>query len=101
MSSAKLNFALRISAKEGFFSLADAKPYGDLLGAKYARAINKLEPAKNKIQVTDLGFATFDDLISEQRLEKLILGTPGELCCRPCRRVLGQTAIMPTSSISW
>lgn len=71
--SAKLNFALDVSAKEGFFPLADANPYGDLLGAKYARAINALEPAKNKIQTTDLSFAIFDELISAERLRKLSL----------------------------
>jgi hypothetical protein len=51
--------------------LADANPYADLLGAKYARAINKLEPAKNNIQVTDLTFAIFDQVISAERLETL------------------------------
>jgi hypothetical protein len=71
--SAKLNFALDVGAKEGFFPLADARPYGDLLGAKYARAINALEPVKNKIQITDLSFAIFDELISEERLRKLSL----------------------------
>jgi len=73
MCSAKLNFALHRSTKEGFFPLADANPYGDLLGAKYARAINKLEPTKNKIQVTDLSFAIFDELIPSELLEKLTL----------------------------
>jgi hypothetical protein len=34
--SAKLNFALNASAKLDFVPLADASPYGDLLGAKYA-----------------------------------------------------------------
>ena len=49
--------------------MADAKPYGDLLGAKYARAISKLEPAKNKIEMTDLIFAIFDELIPPERLQ--------------------------------
>jgi len=71
--SAKLNFALNLGAKEGFFPLADANPYGDLLGAKYARAINALAPAKHKIQITDLSFAIFDELISAERLRKLSL----------------------------
>jgi len=71
--SAKLNFALDVGAKEGFFPLADANPYGDLLGAKYARAINALEPSKNNIQITDLSFAIFDELISAERLRKLSL----------------------------
>jgi hypothetical protein len=71
--SSKLDFALSRSTKEGFFPLADANPYGDLLGAKYARAINKLEPIKNKIQVIDLTFAIFDELIPTERLEKLTI----------------------------
>jgi hypothetical protein len=69
--SAKVNFALNTAAHRGFVPLADANPYGDLLGAKYTRAVAKLEPAKNKIQVTDLSFAIFDELIPEERLEKL------------------------------
>src|ERR1700722_14736051 len=69
--SAKLNFALDVGSKEGFVPLADSTPYGDLLGAKYARAINSLNPPKNKIQVTDLSFAIFDELISNEIIEKL------------------------------
>ena len=57
--SAKLNLALTAGAKEGFIPFADANPYGDLLGAKYVRAINHLEPVKNNIQLTDLSFAIF------------------------------------------
>lgn len=45
--SAKMNFALSVSSKEGIVPLADANPYRELLGAKYARAINALEPTKN------------------------------------------------------
>ncbi len=71
--SAKLNFALKISADSGFFPLADANPYGDLLGAKYARAIDALKPGTNKIQLTDLSFAIFDELIPADRLKKLKL----------------------------
>lgn len=69
--SAKVNFALNTATHQSFVPLADANPYGDLLGAKYARAVAKLEPAKNRIQVTDLSFAIFDELISAERLEKL------------------------------
>jgi hypothetical protein len=69
--SAKLNFALTIWATQGFLPLADARPYADLLGTKYARAISKLEPAVNKIQVTDLSFAIFDELIPAGNLRKL------------------------------
>ncbi len=71
--AAKLNYALDVSAKQGFYPLADSNPYGDLLGAKYARAISSMEPAKNKIQITDLSFAIFDELISTERLRQLSL----------------------------
>jgi hypothetical protein len=69
--SAKVNFALNTATHQGFVPLSDANPYGDLLGAKYARAVTKLEPLKNRIQVTDLSFAIFDELIPAERLEKL------------------------------
>jgi hypothetical protein len=69
--SAKLNFALSVGTKHGFFPLADATPYGDLLGAKYARAITRLEPAKNKIQLTDLSLAIFDELVPAELLENM------------------------------
>jgi hypothetical protein len=71
LCSTKLNFALTVSAKQGFLPLADAGPFGDLLGAKYARAVKRLDPVKNRIQATDLTFAIFDELISPERLEKL------------------------------
>ena len=69
--SAKVNFALNTATHRGFVPLADANPYGALLGAKYARAVAKLDPAKNRIPVTDLSFAIFDELIPAERLEKL------------------------------
>lgn len=69
--SAKLNYALKVSAERGFLPLADAGPYGDLLGAKYVRAVNRIDPANLKIQATDLTFAIFDELVSPERLEKL------------------------------
>jgi hypothetical protein len=71
LCSAKMNFALSLSTTHGFVPLADAKPFGDLLGTKYARAIAKLSPTKNHIQVTDLSFAIFDELVSGERLEKM------------------------------
>jgi hypothetical protein len=71
--SAKLNFALNAGTKQAFFPLADARPYGDLLGAKYARAINNLGPSRTNIQVTDLSFAIFDELIPAERLKELSL----------------------------
>jgi hypothetical protein len=69
--SAKVNFALNTATQGEFVPLADADPYGDLIGAKYARAIDRLEPAKNGIQVTDLSFTIFDELVPDDRLEKL------------------------------
>jgi hypothetical protein len=69
--SATLNYALRMNTRAGIFPLADARPYGDLLGAKYARAVSKLEPTKNNIQLTDLSFAIFDELVQPEALEKL------------------------------
>jgi hypothetical protein len=71
--SAKLNFALNVGTRHGFLPLADASPFGDLLGAKYARALNKLQPAENKLQMTDLSFAIFDELIPPGRLEAFSL----------------------------
>ena len=71
--SAKLNFALSVGTANGFYPLADANPYGDLLGAKYARAIGALKPGKNKVQLTDLSFAIFDEILSVDRLKRLKL----------------------------
>jgi hypothetical protein len=69
--SAKMNLALKGGTQRGFLPFADSSPYGDLLGAKYARAINRLEPAKNKIQITDLSFAIFDELIPAETANKI------------------------------
>jgi hypothetical protein len=69
--SAKLNFALIEGVKNGFYPLADASPYMDLLGARYARAIDKLEPNKNRIQITDLSFAIFDELLPTECIAQL------------------------------
>ena len=71
--SAKLNVALDIGVRQGFYPLADATPYGDLLGTKYARALNALQPTKNKLLLTDLSFAIFDELVSTERLRKLTI----------------------------
>jgi len=71
LCSAKINFALSVSSKQGFIPLADTTPYRDLLGAKYARAMKALEPRTNQIQVTDLSFAVFDELVSAERLEQM------------------------------
>lgn len=71
--SVKLNMALHIGAKHGHQPLADAKPFGDLLGAKYARAIVAADKVTPKIQFTDLTFAIFDELMPTERLEKLTM----------------------------
>lgn len=69
--SVKLNLALRIGSKYGHQPLADAKPFGDLLGAKYARAIAAAERVTPRIQFTDLTFAIFDELMPLERLNEL------------------------------
>ena len=68
--STKINFALSVSSKNGFVPLADAAPYAGLLGAKYARAMKNL-PAKTPVQVTDLSFAIFDELVPLEQLARL------------------------------
>jgi hypothetical protein len=67
----KLNLALRIGAKYGHQPLADAVPYGELLGAKYARAIKAAESVSPAIPFTDMTFAVFDELMPLERLNKL------------------------------
>ncbi len=69
--STKLNLALRISAKYGHQPLADATPYGELLGVKYARAIKAAESVSPAIQLTDITFAVIDELLPLERLNKL------------------------------
>jgi hypothetical protein len=69
--SAKMNFALGISIAQGFVPLADASPYGSLLGAKYVRAIRALESKKHPVQITDLAFGVFDELALSERLEEM------------------------------
>jgi hypothetical protein len=67
--SAKMSYALHLSGQHGFVPLADTIPYGDLMGAKYARAIGKLN--LQQIPLTDLTFAIFDELVSSDRLAGL------------------------------
>jgi hypothetical protein len=69
--SAMINFALNVSQRQGMIPLADAVPYQDLLGAKYARAARTLKNTDSKIQVTDLSFAIFDELVPSESLEQL------------------------------
>jgi hypothetical protein len=66
---------LRVDSKHQgrLLSARRCKSFGDLLGAKYAPAINKLESAKNEIQITDLTFAIFEALVPSEQLEKLTI----------------------------
>jgi hypothetical protein len=72
--SATLNFALNVSRQQGITPMADAVPYQDLLGAKYARAARLLEGTSARIQITDLSFAILDELIPAERIAPLSLG---------------------------
>jgi hypothetical protein len=71
LCSARMNFALNWGSDEGLTPIADAAPFIDLLGAKYTRAMNKLDPALNHIPVTDLTFAIFDELVPRAVLESM------------------------------
>ena len=66
----KLNLALHIGAKHGHQPLADATPFGDLLGANIPsnRDGGYNDP---KVQFTDLTFAILDELMPPERLDKL------------------------------
>jgi hypothetical protein len=72
--SATINFALNVSQSRGITPMADAAPYQDLLGAKYARAARQLEGTSSRIQVTDLSFAIFDQLVPAERIAPLSFG---------------------------
>jgi hypothetical protein len=72
--SAVINFALNVGQSRGMIPMADAGPYQDLLGAKYARAARQLEGTDSRVQVTDLGFAIFDALLPAERLAPLTFG---------------------------
>lgn len=73
LCSAKLNFALEEGAKNDFIPLADALPYGELLGVKYKRAIRKLQPIETPLQVTDLSFAIFDKVVPTECIERMTI----------------------------
>jgi hypothetical protein len=67
----KLNLALKIGAKYGHQPTADATPYGDLLGAKYSRAMAVAAKTKLRVQISDLTFAVLDELMPPERLDTL------------------------------
>ena len=71
--STKLNFALRVGVANDLQPLADAKPYGDLLGRKYARATSGGASISPKMPLADLTFAIFDELMPLDRLKKITM----------------------------
>ncbi|HIH2748263.1 TPA: hypothetical protein ACYLN4_004029 [Burkholderia lata] len=70
-TSAQLNHALTLGVSEGYIPFADASPYGNLVTAKYIRAINTLAPAQNRIPITDLSFAVFESLVDSSVLARI------------------------------
>lgn len=72
--SAKMNFALDVSTREGIAPLADMSPFNELLKAKYSRAI-KAASGKREMQVpaTDLSLAILDELVRPEILHGLKL----------------------------
>src|SRR6202007_2773889 len=71
---AMINFALNVSQHHGMTPLADAVPYQDLLGAKYARAARTVHNTESNIQLTDWSCAIFDELVPAESLEQLSFG---------------------------
>jgi predicted RNA-binding protein with EMAP domain len=69
--SAKMNVALDTLAVEGFIPLSDAILHGDLLGTKQRRAAAIIARQSSEIQLTDLSFAVFDELVDSERLQKM------------------------------
>jgi hypothetical protein len=57
-----MNLALDIRRKYGIIRLADVTAYGELLGAKYKRALLQLVPQKHQIPSMELAFAVFSRL---------------------------------------
>jgi hypothetical protein len=69
--SAKMTFALDLAAKDGLVPLADARPFGNLLHRKYARALSKVCPGLPANNIPDLSFAIFDALIPSEQIRRL------------------------------
>jgi hypothetical protein len=61
--SAKMNFALKISATEGFSPLADMSPYASLLGSKYKQVAT--------IPTTDVSLAILEELLPPERIAQM------------------------------
>ncbi len=71
--SVNINIALQASSKHGMTPFADASPFGDLLGSKYQRAISAAQKAVPSVQLTDLSFRVFDELIPAELLAKMTI----------------------------
>jgi hypothetical protein len=71
--SVNINVALQASSKNGMTPFADASPFGELLGAKYQRAISTAHESVPAIQLTDLSFRVFDELIPSEVLMKMTI----------------------------
>jgi hypothetical protein len=71
--SVNINVALQSSSMNGMTPFADAPPFGDLLGTKYQRAISAAHRSFPAVQLTDLSFRVFDELIPVEVLVKMSL----------------------------
>jgi hypothetical protein len=69
--SVNINVALPASSKNGMTPFADAPPFGELLGAKYQRAILEAHKSAPAVEMTDLSFRVFDELIPSEILIKM------------------------------
>jgi hypothetical protein len=72
--SLNINVALRASNTNGMTPFADAAPFGELLGSKYHRAIAAANKSVPTVQLTDLSFKVFDELIPSAVLEEMSFG---------------------------
>jgi hypothetical protein len=71
--SVNINVALQASSRNGMTPFADASPFGELLGAKYQRAVSAAHKAVPGVQLTDLSFKVFDELIPSEVLMKMTI----------------------------
>ena len=71
--SVNINVALQASSKNGMTPFADASPFRELLGAKYQRAISAVHGSVPTVQLTDLSFKVFDELIPSEVLIKMTI----------------------------
>jgi hypothetical protein len=69
--SVSMNVALRASSSNGMTPLADALPFSELLGTKYQRAISAAHKSVPEVQLTDLSFRVFDELIPSEVLKNM------------------------------